>query len=184
MKAQQFFYGSLGALAVLILGGAAGNYYANTALHNRTTDLQQQLSTQVVLDDQINELVGLKKSYQKMLPLIPQIDAALPHNKQQSEIALQLQQLASSAGMSLPSLTFAGSSTLPTTTSQTVRTGSVLALPISFQLSGTYSQLQAFLAGLENLNRYTGVTNLSINHKDEKTQTLNFELNINVYVKP
>jgi Tfp pilus assembly protein PilO len=184
MKAQQFFYGSLGALAFVILGGGAGDYYANLALRNKTIDLQQQLSTQEVLDDQLNELIGLKKTYQKLLPVVPQIDAALPRSKQQSEIALQLQQLAASAGMSLPSLTFAGSSTLPTATSQTVRSGNVLALPISFQLSGTYGQLQAFLTGLENLKRYTGVTNLSINHKDNKTQTLNFDLNINVYVKP
>lgn len=184
MKAQQFFYGALGTLAVLIVGGGVGDYYATAALKNKTANLQGQLSSQTVLDDEINQLVTLKQNYQKLQFLIPQVEAALPKQKQQSEIALQLQQLASSAGMALPSLNFAGVTALPTSTSQTVRSGNVLALPVSFQLSGTYPQLQAFLTSLENLNRYTGVTNLNISHKDEKSQTLNFELNVNVYVKP
>ena len=184
MKAQQFYYGCLGALAILIIGGGVGDYYANAALRTKTATLQDQLSTQAVLDDQINQLAALKKTYQRLLPQVPQVEAALPRQKQQSEIALQLQQLASAAGMSLPSLNFAGVTTLPNATSQTVRTGSVLALPVSFQLSGSYPQLLTFLNSLENLNRYTGVTNLAITHKDDKTQTLNFELNVNVYVKP
>ncbi len=184
MTTQQFFYGAVGALVLTVIGVGVGDYYASGAIHSKTLGLKQQLATQVVLDEQINQLIALKKAYQKLLPLVPQIDAALPRDKQQSEIALQLQRLATSAGMSLPSVTFAGTTTLPSATSQTVRSGNVLALPLSFQLAGTYDQLQTFLTSLENLNRYTGLSNLSISHKDDKSQTLSFDININVYVKP
>lgn len=184
MKAQQFFYGAMGSLVVLVIGGGVGDYYANAAIHHKTVALQQKLATQIVLEDQINQLVGIKKAYQKLAPLLPQIESALPRDKKQSEIALQLQQLASAAGMSLPSVTFAGVSTIPTATSQTVPSGGVLALPLTFQLSGTYSQLLSFLTSMENLNRYTGITNLMISHKDEKVQSLNFDISVNVYVKP
>lgn len=184
MKTQQFFYACLGALLILTIGGGAGYYYASGAIHARTMVLEQRIATQDVIEDQINQLVNLKRSYQKLLPLKPQIEAALPLDKKQTDIALQLQQLASNAGMQLPNVNFAGSSTLPAATSQTVPAGGVLALPVSFNLSGTYDQLQNFLRGLESLNRYTGVSSLAITHKDDKSKTLDFAVTMKVYIKP
>lgn len=185
MKAKQFFYVSLGILAVLIAGGGAGYYYASWMVESRTDTLRHRLAVQTVTDDQISSLESLKKTYAKLEPLIPAIDAALPHSKQQSEIALQLQTLAANAGMSLPSVSFSPGATAPAPTSQTVKgPAGVLALPISFSLTGTYPQLQSFLQSLESLNRYTGVSSLAISRKDDKSKTLNYNLTVNVYVKP
>lgn len=184
MRPQKFFYGTLIGLGVLVVGGAGGYYWASSAIHSKTMALQQRLASEVAIDDQISQLVELKKTYQKLQPIIPLIDAALPQSKQQSVVALQLQQLAANAGMSLPSVSFSGTSTLPAPTSQTIKSGNVLALPVSFQLTGTYDQMQAFLRSIEQLNRYTGVTSLSISHKDDKAKTLSFNINVNVYVKP
>lgn len=185
MKARQFFYIASGILLVLLVGGGVVDYLANAAIHQKTQILQQRLATQSASLDQVNQLAALKTQYQKLLPVVPQIEAALPRTKDQSVIALQLQQLAQSAGLSLPSVSFTSPATLPnTTTSQTVPAGNVLALPVTFQLSGTYLQMQTFLRSLENLNRYTGVSNITISHKDDKLQLLNFTMTVNVYTKP
>jgi Tfp pilus assembly protein PilO len=184
MKAKQFFFVTLGVLCALVAGGGTGYFYASGLVKARTDTLRHRLASQTVADDEISSLANMKKTYEKLQPLIPSIEAALPRSKQQSEIALQLRSLAGSSGLSLPSINFTASAG-PAPTSQTVKGPSgVLALPISFQLTGTYSQLQSFLRSLENLNRYTGVTSLSISRKDEKLKTLSFSLTINVYIKP
>ncbi len=185
MKAKQFFFISLGIFAALVVGGGTGYVYASRLIQARTNTLRHRLASETVTDDQISSLDNLKKTYHKLEPLIPSIDAALPHSKQQSEIALQLQSLASSAGMALPSVNFSAAANGPAPTSQTIKGPSgVLALPISFALTGTYPQLLTFLRSLENLNRYTGISSLSIARKDVKSQTLSFSLTVNVYIKP
>jgi Tfp pilus assembly protein PilO len=184
MKAKQFSYILIGILALLIIAGGYGYYTASQSLHNQTIKLSNQMAVDTVADERISQLIALRKQYQRFTPLIPNIDSALPAAKQQSEVALQLQTLASQAGMSLPSVTFASSNGLPTATSQTISAGGVLALPVTFQLTGTYDQMQRFLVSLENLGRYTAVTSLAITRADPKAKTLNFSLNVNVYVKP
>ncbi|MFI5240166.1 MAG: type 4a pilus biogenesis protein PilO [Candidatus Saccharimonadia bacterium] len=184
MKAQQFFYISLGILAALLIGGGAGYYYATGIIHSQTTTLAQTIANESVAEDQISQLISMKRQYEKLVPLLPEINAALPSDKNETEAALQLEQLATNAGMILPSVNFQAISSLPNATSQTVAAGSALALPVSFQLSGTYPQLQTFLQSLENLSRFSAVTNLTISLRDEKTQTLNFNLQVNMYFKP
>ncbi len=184
MKAKQFFYGSLAVLALLVIGGGAAYYYATIGIHQKTAKLSQQMALDTVANERISQFIGLRKQYQRFQPLIPQIEAALPPAKKQSEVALQLQQLAASAGMNLPAVTFASSNGLPTGTSQTISSGGLLALPVTFQLTGTYSQLQRFLVSLEQLNRYTSVSSLEIARADAETKTLKFSIDLNVYVKP
>jgi Tfp pilus assembly protein PilO len=185
MKAKQFFFVMIGLLGAVLLAGGAGYILASRMVQAQTADLRQRLAADVAADDQISSLQDLKKTYAKLKPLLPQIEAALPRSKQQSEIALQLQSLAGSSGMSLPNINFAPDGAAPAPTSQTVKSvGGASALPITFSLTGTYEQMQTFLLGLEQLNRYTNVSSLTINHKDEKAKTLSFSISINVYIKP
>jgi len=72
---------------------------------------------------------------------------------------------------------------LPTSVSQTIKSGTVLAMPISFQLSGNYDQLQQFTAKVESLNRFTNVTNLAISRPD-KTKPIVYSIALNAYIKP
>jgi Tfp pilus assembly protein PilO len=72
---------------------------------------------------------------------------------------------------------------LPTSVSQTVKAGNVLALPISFQLSGSYAQLQLFTSRVENLNRFTNITNLAISRPD-KNKPIVYSVSLNAYIKP
>ncbi|MBW3538234.1 type 4a pilus biogenesis protein PilO [Candidatus Parcubacteria bacterium] len=184
MKPKRFFYILLGALAVLLILGAVGYYLASVSLRQRTELLRTKLASAAVADERIEQLGALKQQYQQLAPLLPKIEAAVPKTKQQSEIALQLQQLAARAGMPLPGITFSASTGLPSPTSQTTKAGKVLALPISFQLTGTYEQLQTFLTSLEQLNRYTTVTSLAIAKPNATARNLSLTFNINVFVKP
>lgn len=184
MTPKKFFYASLITLSLLIVIGGAGYYYGSLGLHQKITKLSQQTAIDTAGDERLIQLIALRKQYQRFVPLVPTIEAALPPAKKQSEVALQLQHLAAAAGMTLPSVSFAASNGLPTGTSQTISSGGILALPVTFQLTGTYDQLQRFLVSLEQLGRYTSVTSLEISRADAKAKTLNFSINLNVYMKP
>lgn len=183
MTPKKFFLGLMVAIGVLLVGGGVAYVVVSQVIAEKRVSLQKQLASETVADDKLMRLAELQTQYDRITPLLTRFEQALPKSKKQSEIALQLQQLATTNGMTLPSITFAPSTT-PSATSQTVKDGSLLALPISFQLTGTYEQLQGFLRSLESLNRYTVVKNLSITRGEVKSKTLSFTIGINVYVKP
>ncbi len=184
MTPKKFYYVGLGILAVLLIGGGVGYYYGTVGVHQKIQQLSQKIAIDTVADERLSQLIALRKQYQRFLPLIPQIESALPPAKKQSEVALQLQQLAAQAGMTLPAVNFAAGDGLPTSTSQTISSGGILALPVTFQLTGTYDQLQRFLVSLEQSGRYMSVMSLEIGRADAKAKTLSFSINLNVYVKP
>ncbi len=183
MNAQKLYYTLLSLLGALVVFGGLGYYFATINLNSKTDALQQKLAAQAVTDDRAEQLRQTQKQFQKLAPILPRIEEALPKAKNQSDITLKLQQVAASNGMILPNISFLDSQA-PSNTSQTVKNGNILALPITFQLVGTYDQLQSFLRSLESLDRYTAVTALTINRGDAKAQSLSFSLTINVYVKP
>jgi Tfp pilus assembly protein PilO len=129
--------------------------------------------------------VSLKKQFLALQPKLAKVDLALPKVKKQSEVALQLQQLANGSGMTISAISFSGGASgqsLPSATSQTIAVGNATALPITFQLTGTYEQLQTFLQKLEQLNRYTNVSSLSISRTT--SNKLTFSLTVNAFIKP
>jgi Tfp pilus assembly protein PilO len=178
---KRYFYVLCGVLGLLIVGGGFGYYFLSKSPASGTAELSQRLGDQQVAMQKLQALQDLQQQYQRLQPLIPTVYDALPNQKDQSTIALQLHDLAQNSGMNLDSLTFAPS-TIPGPTSQTVAAGSVLAIPVTFQLSGSYAQLQAFLQGQERLNRYTSVTSLTIT--TSANGGLTFAITLNAYVKP
>ena len=186
MKPKQYFFVLVGVTVLLIGGGVAGYVYATSLLGRQAASLRESLAQVAVAGEHVDQLKQLRKQYLTLSPKFAKLNLALPTTKKQSELVLQLQQLAINSGMSIPTASFTGLSTagaLPSATSQTVQTGSVIALPLSFQLTGTYDQLQSFLTRLEQLNRYTNVTTLNIIKSDTKN-TLTFSITLNAFVKP
>jgi Tfp pilus assembly protein PilO len=177
---KRFFFVLCGILCLLIVAGGIAYYYASASLASRTRTLSQRLADENLADQHISDLSDLKDQYNRLLPLVPVIYAALPNQKDQSAIALQLHDIAAASGMNLNSLTF-NASTIPGPTSQTIPSGSVLAIPITFQLQGSYNQLQEFLQKQESLNRYTSVTSLGISGSGN---SLSFAITLNAFVKP
>lgn len=184
MNPKRFFYVLLGILGVTLAAGGAGYSYALTRLNTQSTELSTKLAAAADISDQIDRLVKLKHQYDRdIVPILPLIDVALPRDKKQTEILAQLQNIASQVGLSISSVSMPSPLGVPSLTSQTVKTGAVLALPISFQLSGTYTQLQTFLQRIENLNRFTNVTNLAISRPD-KNRPITYSISLNAYIKP
>ncbi|TAK89201.1 hypothetical protein EPO04_03840 [Patescibacteria group bacterium] len=181
MSAKKLFYALCGLLVVIIAAGAYGYYYVSQELYRDTATLSQRLADEQIVDKKLDTLTQLQQQYRQLEPTITKVYDALPVEKQQSRLALQLREIAGVSGMTLDSLTFSPS-TVPGPTSQTVKVGDILAVPVTFQLIGTYDQLQRFLQLQENLGRYTNVTSLNISSGTSKSLT--FDVTLNAFLKP
>ena len=182
MSAKRFFYVLCAVLGVIVVVAGGAYYLANQNLQTGTQQLSQKLGDEQLADERLAKLEDLQKQYQRLQPLLPSIYNALPQEKKQSTLAVQLRNIATSSGMDLETLTFT-STTVPGPTSQTVKVGDVLAVPVSFQLTGTYEQLQQFLSKQQKLDRYTSITALDISQAD-KPNLLTFKVTLNAYLKP
>lgn len=184
MKPKQFFFTLIGIFAAVIIAGSAGYYMALQQLNGQAAKLSSGLATQAEADKQIENLSRLQRQYTRdIVPILPLLDQSLPRDKKQTEILAQLQAIAASVGLQITSVSMPSPLGLPTSVSQTVKSGTVLALPINFQLSGSYDQLQQFTSRVENLNRFTNITNLAISHTD-KSKPINYSIALNAYIKP
>lgn len=184
MTPRRFFYVLAGITGLLIVAAAVGYYYAAGSVTTRAESLKQHLADVQLADQKLAALSQLNTQYQKVLPDLPAVTNALPQTKQQSQIVLQLRQLASNIGLSLPSVNFQSTSGLPGATTQTAKEGDALSMPINFQMTGSYEQLQSFLTNVEKLNRYSNITALTINRDPSKPKSLSFNISMSVYVKP
>ncbi|MBW4060986.1 type 4a pilus biogenesis protein PilO [Candidatus Saccharibacteria bacterium] len=184
MTPKQFFFGILGVTAVTLAASGYGYVYALHRLGTAKLTLATSLGQQVADQDQIDGLTRLKVQYAKeVVPELPLMDTALPHTKDQTALLVQLQSIAASCGLVLGSATFPSSGGLPSGTSQTTQLGAVLALPVSFDVAGSFQQLQSFLSKIETLNRFTSVTSLTVSRPD-KTKAIDYSITLNAYVKP
>jgi Tfp pilus assembly protein PilO len=183
MTPKKYFFALLGIMVILIAAGGYGYYMAVLEINVSKAAYAKTLSDQAAAQQQLDDTATLKNQYKRdILPIVSSINDALPRTKNQTEILSQLQTIASASGLSLTNVTLPSAVGLPGNTSQTIQSGNVLALPLSFQLQGTYAQLQAFLTKVENLNRFTNVTSLAISHDDKNNVT--YSMTVNAYIKP
>jgi Tfp pilus assembly protein PilO len=180
MTPKKFFFILSGLLAVMVLLGGAGYYYGTQSLHQGTVQLSQRLADGEIAEEKLSRLSDLEIQYRRLSPVLTQLDEALPVQKNQSELSLQLQNIANASGMSIKSISFPAS-TAPSATSQTVKDGDILAMPVTFDLTGSYQQFQTFLQKQENLSRYTSVTSLDISGTGD---ALKFSVALNAFIKP
>lgn len=182
MKSKRIFYVLCATLILFVVGGGATYYFASTTLSAGTQELSQRLADEQLANQKLDDLADLDKQYKRLEVVMPRIYDALPDQKLQSKIGVQLRNISAQSGMSLDSLTFPAS-TAPGPVSQTVKVGDVLAIPVTFQLTGTYEQLRQFLSLQESLDRYTNVTSLNIS-SGPNSKTLTFDVSLNVFMKP
>lgn len=184
MTPQRFsiILGSIIALMVVL--GGVGYYFALNHLLAGTAQLRADLTESAQAQADLDALAVAKRTYDRDIkPIVPLVNGALPKTKQQTEILAQLQRLAAASGLTISGITLPSTTGLPTATSQTTKAGDVLALPLSFQLTGSYSQLQAFLTKAETLNRFTNVTTLAISRADP-SRPITYGITLNAYIKP
>ncbi len=183
MRPKQLYFGLIGLGVLMIVGLGLGYYWAVGNLKTETAKLAKLTAADTVAQEHIDQLTDLSKKFKDLQPVLSKLNIALPKQANQGQVILQVEQLARQAGMTLPSASFQALNGLPTATSQTVKAGPVLALPISFQLTGTYEQLQAFLKSVERLGRYSSVSSLAIT-QNSGGKSLAFSITLNVYLKP
>jgi Tfp pilus assembly protein PilO len=184
MKPKQFFYVLLGLIAATVGAAGTGYYFALTNVQATSLVLATKQGEQIAAENQLQSLNRVKNQYNRdILPILPQLENALPRGKNQTEILSQLQQVATETGLTIGTITFPSPAGLPNDISQTVKDGQLLALPISFSVQGSFTQLQTFLTRIENLSRFTNVTSLAVTRPD-KTKPIIYSMNVNAYVKP
>ena len=184
MKPKQFFFGLLAGLIVTVGLGGTGYYYALSGLNAKSAKLSAQLAQQDADAAQIDSLISLKHQYDKdIIPMLDRMAEALPRTKNQTQILTQLQHIATDSGLALSDAVFLSPVGLPSNTTQTIKSGDVLALPVTFQVQGSFTQLQTFLVKIESLSRLTKVTNLAIARPD-KSRPIIYSINLYGYVKP
>ncbi|HSX01422.1 MAG TPA: type 4a pilus biogenesis protein PilO [Candidatus Saccharimonas sp.] len=184
MKPKQFFWVQIGLIAAVLGAAGTGYYFALTHVQATSQMVATKLADQQEAEKQLQSLERMKNQYNHdIVPILPLIEGALPPVKNQTQILAQLQTIAAESGLTISSITFPSPAGLPTDTSQTVKAGPYLALPVTFAVQGSYAQLQAFLTRIETLSRFTNVNNLAITRPD-KTKPITYSLNLNAYVKP
>jgi len=184
VKPKQFFFVLLGLTVAVAALACSGYYFAMKKMQSDSRVLSGELADQTAADNQIDSLDHLQYLYNtEIVPILPLMDEALPRDKKQTEILAQLQNIATNAGLNITSISMPSPTGLPTSVSQTQKVGDVLALPISFQLSGTYDQLQTFTQNVEALNRFTNITNLAVSHTD-KTKPIIYSISLDAYRLP
>jgi Tfp pilus assembly protein PilO len=182
MKPKLFFFIVLGSLVVIAGLGGAGYYYGLNYIHTQSNELAVQLAEQKAADAQIESLTKLEVKYQKeIVPIIPLVDGILPRNKKQSEILAQIERLAASNGLGFDGISIPPPGGLPSSVSQTINAGNVLAMPINFSVEGSYAKLETFTAQLENLNRFTNINSLAVLNQGA---TAKYTLSLIAYIKP
>src|SRR4051812_48941213 len=133
MKPKQYFMILIGFFGALVLAGGGGYYLALKELNSQSGKLSVGLASQADADAKIENLSRLKRQYTKDIePILPMLDKALPRDKKQTEILAQLQSIAAQSGLQITSVNLPSPIGLPTSVSQTIKSGAVLALPISF----------------------------------------------------
>jgi Tfp pilus assembly protein PilO len=182
MKPKIFFSILLGLIAVILAAGVGAYYLAFSKLVSTSSSYSQQLSNQAESDSMLAAIRKLEFSYKNNVrPIIPLMDSALPRNKNQTELLTQIKSIASESGLSITNINFATVNGLPSNVTQTTPNGSVLALPINFQLDGSYAQLQQFLFRAEKLKRLTNITTLSVTKNDK---AISYAITMNAYIMP
>ncbi len=184
MKPKEFFFILLGLAVIIIGAGGAGFYYGLGYLRTQSSNLAKEYAVQTVAGQQITSLTNLGLRYQKQIvPIMPLIDNALPRDKNQTEILAQIERIASANGLDVSTISMPNPAGLPSSVSQTIKAGDVLALPINFSVKGTYAQLQAFTTALENLNRFTNITSLAVQNQN-LSNVAQYAFSLEAYIKP
>jgi Tfp pilus assembly protein PilO len=164
MTPKKYYYIILSIIGGLAVVGAGGYTYALSLVNQSSQKLATQLGKAAVADEQIDNLKLTKLTFtKKIMPILSEIEAAMPKTKNQTDLLAQLQDAAQQSGIDISSVSFAPvQDKLPSNTTQTTAANGMLIMPVNFSVQGSFAQLQAFLARVENLSRVTAVTNLTV----------------------
>lgn len=170
-------------ILLLIVSGLVGFWMSHKTLSEKADHLSVLLVDISVSNERLGNLQQLEQEYVDMVDLRHKTDKILPEEKRQTEVALQLRQIANKAGLELSSLSFESTSGRPGEVSQTLTSSisGVRIMPVRFQITSSYQEFVELLRSIENHQRHMQVSNLNISRAGD---SLRFSINLEVFLKP
>jgi hypothetical protein len=212
MTSKKVFFGMLGAV-VLVTGLTVGSIVVGSSmLKKKSAELVELKLQDRLIEEQQVALVQASKDIEKYQELESISKTIVPQDKDQAKTVREIITLGDQSSIKISSITFPTStlgttppSAAPSTSSGgTTTTPKVQTPPLSqvkpvdgipglFQLevtinvdeiAPTYNQLIDFLSRLEQNRRTAQVTSISINPSGANRNLVEFNLTMNVFVKP
>lgn len=195
LEPKNFTFVLIASLILLTIGGGIGFYFATKFMLTQKEALRQKKTDLYLSEQRIQQLTELKGKYSKATAKLDDITTALPSNKGQAEVIVQLKGEAEKIGFELTSVQFTDSgssisknkkSTDPNLT-QTTKSGNVYVLPVSLKMRGTFSQLTTYLTTIEHLSRYNSVVSINIvktGDEGDNSNVRDVTILLNTYIKP
>jgi Tfp pilus assembly protein PilO len=184
MKPKQLYFMLLALTVTLALATIAVFILSQRKIDSKITKIQHLSADVELQDDRLTELKRLEKDYQELLPLINKVKNILPEQKQQAEIIAQISTLATQSNLELTNLSFQSTTGLPGPTSQTENAtiGGIKTMPVSFKITGSFSQLLNLLEKFEHQERFMQVNSLAVSKTEDNQLTV--DLQLVVFLKP
>lgn len=155
-------------LAVSLFAWYAVRPTAQTILYLRR-EIQDKTIVNQQMEDKINKLIEVQSEYEALQDKLSLVTQAIPNAPEATELAIQLQNLASVSSASISALQVPG---VPLSAEATP--GAKLAPPkslaeysIQAALSGSYGAVKSFLDGLLTLRRILTIESMRISPRGE-----------------
>jgi type IV pilus assembly protein PilO len=182
----------LGAVAVAVAVALGGWFLLVAPKRAEVADLQSQTTTQEQSNDQGRTQLEVLKQQNKDLPQKQAELAALrekiPATENLPAYIHELLTIASNSDVTLTDMAPAAAVTVgtaPSLTGAPLTSGELAAVNVDFTLSGQYEGIQKFMNDLENADRYTLVSGLTIEEDEESdTGALTATVNGRIFVTP
>jgi hypothetical protein len=210
MSSKRVFFimlGVLGLLGILTIGGFA---FGNVMLQKEAAKLVDLKLQNRVLDEEQAALLQANKDIQKYAELEKVAKSIVPQDKDQAKSVREIIQLASESQVPIASIAFPpsnlGQAAPKTTTPNSTATPTTPAAPTLSQVQAvegipgvyrlevqvqsdnarpiTFANLVTFLSKLEQNRRTAQVSQITIQPTPSDIRFLNFQLTMNVYIKP
>ena len=187
MKAKRLYYLMLGAIVVTLIGGGAVFYFANGRLGKTIDTLAQQEENIQIATKEVANLQALQKQLEKIEAVKPEIDAALPKTKTQSEAISQLIEIGRANGMEFRSIQFEATEGLPAANTQTkpsLLVPAVSTIPVTLETNSiAYETLKSFLRDVLAIRRNANVNTLIITRNAENPGSIEARIVVDIHLE-
>lgn len=184
MKPKQLYFTLLAFSIVIAAAILAMFFFGQRQIETRVTVIEKLSADVEIQENRLKELKKLEAEYQELLPLINKVKNVLPEQKQQAEIIAQIAKLATQSNLKVNDLSFQATSGLPGPITQTenVAVGGIKTMPVTFEIDGSFEQLQSLLQKFEKQERFMQVRSLSISRGEGGNLAVGVQLV--VFLKP
>lgn len=212
MTAKKAFFITLGSLVLITVLTVAGVAFGTSLLKKKSAELVELKLQDKLIEEQQVALVQANKDIEKYQELETISKTIVPQDKDQAKTVREIITLADQSRIKISSITFPSStlgtkpaSPAPTTSGDGSTTTPKVQTPAISQvkpvdgitglyqlevtinvddIAPTYNQLIDFLNRLEQNRRTAQVTSISINPSGVNRNLVEFNLTMNVFVKP